>query len=808
MKNISRKCGLSALVVLLCLGMMAGVGLGTPGGPPPPDCPPCDNCTHCGGAAANWQCVTNCTLCQHGCPCEYACDDDPFDPNGCWRCDLAHGCVSECDYWGECEDCNSLVPGGQCQRWCDPDNDCCHGRCCDHVQCLKCNGDPDNPECESRCDPNEVCCYGKCCNTKQCLECNGDPNNPQCRDRCALNPAECLECDGHGNCVSKCDPNDETCCYGTCCNTKQCLECNGDPNNPQCRSTCNPNDECCYGTCCNHDQCLECNGDPDNPQCRSKCDPNDCLQCDGHGHCKDQCTLDPNACLKCDGEGECICDAEINSIGVSEEYVCVNGSVTFTADVDSRCDCVEWSGGGDPATASGSCSFTTKWATAGVKTVEAESPCSNGAKSVTVVEVGVIEINYTAGSWDDVTGETIVVLMGTKYTFRAKPNPTGASWPSGSPVWSGAASGTGATIEVTFGSEGAKTLTVKCGCCENGKNVTITVVKPQPDEVSFVDNNPGEEHDIYNVADPVWKRVNNPDNPVSYTMNVKVKMQAKFWAVSNLTYATPVHIDVETTGGASWAANTGMTFGGWPSELSTHVSDACIWNCIYGSTNDATWQYKVPSGTNSWIVMNPNSGPHIWYGVFGAPTCGAANYTKDNIDEAVFKAIGKTTEAEIASEANDNVGDLVDANCICNSGFQINFDVAMGRYPSGDRGMCCCRAEGLKCVLSVLGIGPYTHDFVNEKPEPNPSRLRPPDQYCSACDKVCQRKYWDSFWNNWEGVVKAGGTGSNCYAPANGAISIDEGTYSQIDGKIATDCGYYWKYGPTVSDTCPHLSAP
>lgn len=133
----------------------------------------------------------------------------------------------------------------------------------------------------------------------------------------------------------------------------------------------------------------------------------------------------------------------------------------------------------------------------------------------------------------------------------------------------------------------------------------------------------------------------------------------------------------------------------------------------------------------------------------------------------------------------------------------------MGDYPSSPpRGMCCCRAEGLDCVLNVLGIGPYTHDYVNEHPEPNPSQLVY-KSYCSTCGEWCWRKYWAGFCNNWEGVIKAGGTGSTCYAPAEPPSCRDEGTYSEIDNDIATNLGYDWYYSPYgQNNTCPHLPDP
>ena len=412
-------------------------------------------------------------------------------------------------------------------------------------------------------------------------------------------------------------------------------------------------------------------------------------------------------------------------------------------------------------------------------------------------------------SWCDVTGNTIYVLKGTKYTFKALPNPS-ADWPSYAPVWSGAGSGIGKYIDVTFGSEGTETLTAKCKDCDVGKTVNIEVIVPEPDEVSFV----GDEHDIYGVVDPVWKRVGNPDNPASYTKYRRVEVEAKFWASDNLTYPTEVQVDVFGAGWGTFTQDNSVTFGSWPSETTEHVSNAFLPNSIGSTAPSFTWQYKVPwpSGTNQWITMTNTSGPHKIYQVYGAPTCGYSNYTKDNLDGAVGKALGEGTESGIASKANDSVADDVfldpGYNCICGSGFQVNFDAAMGTYPPPPRGMCCCRAEGLDCVLNVLGIGPYTHDYVNERSEPNPNALRVPDQYCSICNKWCARCYWDGFWNNWEGVVKCGGVGSTCYAPANGSITIDEGTYSEIDNRIAIDCGYYWTYGDTFAETCSHLPPP
>ncbi|MBN1506835.1 MAG: hypothetical protein JW955_08315, partial [Sedimentisphaerales bacterium] len=217
------------------------------------------------------------------------------------------------------------------------------------------------------------------------------------------------------------------------------------------------------------------------------------------------------------------------------------------------------------------------------------------------------------------------------------------------------------------------------------------------------------------------------------------------------------------------------------------------------------WRYKCPSGSDDWITAETQEN-HVIYVVWDSPKCATAHYTKANINNAVSLASDENTEAAIASKANDNVGAGVFSGCICASGFQANFDAAMGTYPpAAPKGMCCCRAEGLNCVLQVLGIGPYTHCYVNEKPEPGTKTTYPGD--CAICGRV-YRCYWDGFWNNWEGVVRAGAAGTQCYAPANGSIPIDEGTYTQIRTSIAANLGFAWKKGPLHTDVCTHLAPP
>jgi hypothetical protein len=361
---------------------------------------------------------------------------------------------------------------------------------------------------------------------------------------------------------------------------------------------------------------------------------------------------------------------------------------------------VDWSGGGTPASQDGGCTFTTNWDTIGVKTVTASIDNTNGCssskeKQVTIVKVDKIQID--ANGWDDVTGETIVVLQGTKYTFKALPTPSGADWPSGAPVWSGVATGTGETIDVTFANTGTYTLTAKCGCTDEGKSVTIKVIVPQPDEVSFVDDNPGEEHDIYQVTDPVWKRENSPDDPVSYTIGKRVKMEAKFWAADSLSYSTDVLVDAEMGGSATFTTDENVTFGtSWPSEITEHVSDGYLYNYIGEGASSCGWGYMVSWGTNDWIYMTPYTGPHLMCRVYGPPKCSSNEYTENHL----CYSVGWGNEGQKVTE--NDIPKKIQEHCWLN--FTMPGHLSDPWDLQTTAGDCQTHAELMAEALKVLGI--------------------------------------------------------------------------------------------------------
>jgi hypothetical protein len=241
-------------------------------------------------------------------------------------------------------------------------------------------------ECESSCTSGQTCCGGSCCGgCSYCVTFNCDPYTGECEYRCESSCTGCTHCVS-GGCVTGC---------GLCehCESGSCVaSCTGD--------------------------CQKCGA----LGCESACDSRRCERCYGAEGCKDRCTHNPATCQKCDGAGNCICDAVVDNIGASKDYVCVNENVTFVASVNSRCNCVNWRYGGTPSTETGSCSFITKWATAGVKTVKAQSPCSSKTKSVTVVTVSSLEWK-TYGSNTGIDGHPAIPNNGGWRIFPGKQNP-------------------------------------------------------------------------------------------------------------------------------------------------------------------------------------------------------------------------------------------------------------------------------------------------------------------------------------------------------------------------------------------------
>lgn len=182
--------------------------------------------------------------------------------------------------------------------------------------------------------------------------------------------------------------------------------------------------------------------------------------------------------------------------GPYTKYACVGCNFTFEGDESHDNDdlpttqcCIvnySWSGGGTPPSQSGSnSSFTTKWDTpteGDPHTINLTVTDNEGMTHSTSCKVYVIKVDKI--QYDDPdTGYTdiqfpIYVYKGTTVTFKAIPDPSDASWPSGKPVWGGSsgASGTGSTTQVTFDTLSSSTTDYKTVTATCGNTVTANVI--------------------------------------------------------------------------------------------------------------------------------------------------------------------------------------------------------------------------------------------------------------------------------------------------------------------------------------------
>lgn len=107
---------------------------------------------------------------------------------------------------------------------------------------------------------------------------------------------------------------------------------------------------------------------------------------------------------------------------------------------------------------------------------EESSSVTEPARTVQVINVE--KIQYQSGSNFVNITDTLYVLKGTGVTFKAIPNPSTATFPSGQPVWSGSsgATGTGSTVSVTFNTASANATDFKTVTATSGNGVTVNVL--------------------------------------------------------------------------------------------------------------------------------------------------------------------------------------------------------------------------------------------------------------------------------------------------------------------------------------------
>ncbi len=118
------------------------------------------------------------------------------------------------------------------------------------------------------------------------------------------------------------------------------------------------------------------------------------------------------------------------------------------------------------------------------KTVTCE--CGNTiTANVVVVEIDKIQWRLSGGTYADVPG-TLYVAKNSQVDFKAIIKPSGASWPSGQPVWTGATPDTPPdTASATFNSVSSSSTDYKTVTCACGNTKTVNVVVVEIDKIQW-----------------------------------------------------------------------------------------------------------------------------------------------------------------------------------------------------------------------------------------------------------------------------------------------------------------------------------
>jgi len=198
------------------------------------------------------------------------------------------------------------------------------------------------------------------------------------------------------------------------------------------------------------------------------------------------------------GDTIIVTTVEVASVGQSATEECSGESITFTATASPSgkpLDCIQWQKQyradstdewGDWESASGydpNAVLTTS--TSGQYRYRARNGSADDWETsgvVSIVKVDWIQYDDPDTGWTNIQpfpSFALYVRKGTTVTFKATPEPDGASWPSGKPVWGGTAgaSGTGSTESVTFNTLSSSTSDYKTVTAEDcGSTVTIYVV--------------------------------------------------------------------------------------------------------------------------------------------------------------------------------------------------------------------------------------------------------------------------------------------------------------------------------------------
>ncbi len=167
--------------------------------------------------------------------------------------------------------------------------------------------------------------------------------------------------------------------------------------------------------------------------------------------------------------------------------------------------------------------------------------------------------------------------------------------------------------------------------------IYVNSIVPNAMKVSFGDHSSygDNEHDIYDVDDPVWERVFKND-PVSYTKGTKESVNLYFEESHELIGSTDVHFMVvdDEQRCFGWVYNREIEndsssphhVKGWTGPIESQWN---LYDFIYKMDQELYWFYRVPApaGTNTWIAFDwTPTGPHPVYTVWDCPGYYGAGY--------------------------------------------------------------------------------------------------------------------------------------------------------------------------------------
>lgn len=167
-------------------------------------------------------------------------------------------------------------------------------------------------------------------------------------------------------------------------------------------------------------------------------------------------------------------------VGVSQLFTA--GAVAVKCEAKNPVKSYQWSVDGTSITGATGATYSYSSGTTGLHTVSCQvgikdgtDDCGSGSGSAADTVVGVAKVQYQLnGTYTNLpAGGLSDICKGASISFKAFPDPAGAAWTSGQPVWSGAATGSGDTASATFSAVGGASVTASCGTSSSGASVSV-----------------------------------------------------------------------------------------------------------------------------------------------------------------------------------------------------------------------------------------------------------------------------------------------------------------------------------------------